>query len=225
MAANSSSKLTIEAYIKAGKKDISQKVDTMSVQVNPNSISRKFEVEFEKTEAIGDTSGGSKFKRIKDETVDFTLQFDGTGIVDSKNIDIAKQIQKLRNLIGYFGNAHETSYLKLTWGETLKNFTCRASGMTVNYKMFKPNGDPLRAEVTLSFKHYSSPAKRQQDQDKQSPDLTHVKEVRVGDSLPVMCREIYDSTSYYLQIAKINNLVNPRYLKPGQKLIFPPLKK
>jgi len=83
----------------------------------------------------------------------------------------------------------------------------------------------LRAEVTLSFKHYSSPAARKQNQDKQSPDLTHVKVVQFGDSLPIMCKEVYDSTEYYLQIAKINKLVNPRHLRLGQKLIFPPLKK
>jgi len=112
----SSSKLTIEAYAVAGKKDVSRKVGSMVVQVNPNSITRKFEVKFEDKQPIGDTSGSSTFKGIKDEAIDFVLQFDGTGIVDSKRTNIAKEIEYLRVLIGYVGSAHETSYLKLIWG-------------------------------------------------------------------------------------------------------------
>jgi len=57
-----------------------------------------------------------------------------------------------------------------------------------------------------------------------SPDLTHVVEVKEGDTLPLLCYRVYKDCSYYPQVAKANNLTDFRHLKPGTKLSFPPLR-
>jgi nucleoid-associated protein YgaU len=49
-------------------------------------------------------------------------------------------------------------------------------------------------------------------------------EVMEGDTLPSLCKKIYDNPNYYVEIAKINQLKSVRNLKVGQKLYFPPLK-
>ena len=69
------------------------------------------------------------------------------------------------------------------------------------------------------------PATKQKTQNKSSPDLTHVRTIRPGDSIPMLCEDIYGSPIYYLEVAKANNLANFRTLKAGQKIIFPPLDK
>ena len=43
-----------------------------------------------------------------------------------------------------------------------------------------------------------------------------------GDTLPLLCREIYGSASYYLRVAQVNRLDDFRNLTAGQELIFPP---
>ena len=50
-------------------------------------------------------------------------------------------------------------------------------------------------------------------------------EVKAGDNLPAMCRDIYGDASYYLQVAEINELTDFRNLSPGAKLLFPRLEK
>ena len=53
-----------------------------------------------------------------------------------------------------------------------------------------------------------------------SPDMSHIRTVGGRRSLPAMCFDIYGDTSYYLQIAEINEILNFRSLQPGQKILF-----
>jgi len=58
---------------------------------------------------------------------------------------------------------------------------------------------------------------------KSSPDLTHSRIVKNGDTLPLLSKEIYGSSSHYLWIAQQNQLDDFRNLTPGHRLFFPPL--
>jgi nucleoid-associated protein YgaU len=55
--------------------------------------------------------------------------------------------------------------------------------------------------------------------------MSHYYTIKQGSRLTDMCYEIYGSNKYYLEVAKINGLVNFNRLEPGQKLLFPPLGK
>jgi LysM repeat protein len=56
-----------------------------------------------------------------------------------------------------------------------------------------------------------------------SPDLSHKVMVKAGDTLPLLCYRIYRDSSWYRDVARINNLDDFRDLKPGTRLVFPPL--
>ena len=56
-----------------------------------------------------------------------------------------------------------------------------------------------------------------------SPDLSHMVQVRDGDTLPLLCHRIYNDCGRYLEVAKENKLANFRSLRPGTWLRFPPL--
>jgi nucleoid-associated protein YgaU len=58
-----------------------------------------------------------------------------------------------------------------------------------------------------------------------SPDLTHLRDVREGDTLPLLAQEIYGNPHLYLEVARVNRLVNFRRLRPASRLSFPPLDK
>jgi nucleoid-associated protein YgaU len=55
-----------------------------------------------------------------------------------------------------------------------------------------------------------------------SPDLSHMVEVRAGDTLPLLCHRIYNDSSYYPEVAKINKIINMQTLTPGNQTPFPP---
>ena len=61
--------------------------------------------------------------------------------------------------------------------------------------------------------------------DLKSPDLTHIRTVQSGDTLPLLAKAMYGSSRYYLVVAEANGLDDFRNLKPGTKLFFPPLEK
>jgi nucleoid-associated protein YgaU len=58
---------------------------------------------------------------------------------------------------------------------------------------------------------------------KSSPDLSHLVTVKAGDTLPLLCCNIYGSSVYYLEVARVNGLAHFRDLAPGMQLLFPPL--
>ena len=111
----------------------------------------------------------------------------------------------------------------LSWGKLL--FKCCLTNLSVNYKLFRPDGVPLRATARASFEEFREEEQRVREENNNSPDLTHIRTVRKGDTLPLMCHKIYGDSDLYLQIAEVNELTNFRNLETGQKIFFPPIKK
>ena len=86
-----------------------------------------------------------------------------------------------------------------------------------------PSGTPLRADAKVTFKEYLSPEAIKLLANKNSPDLTHIRTVKAGDHLPLMCYHIYGHSKHYVEVAAINNLTDFRALEPGTQIVFPPL--
>ena len=75
------------------------------------------------------------------------------------------------------------------------------------------------------FKGFVEDDLRAAKENNKSPDLTHFRIVKAGDTLPLMTYAIYGDSKYYLEVAKANNLINFRKLDAGQRIFFPPLQK
>ena len=109
------------------------------------------------------------------------------------------------------------------WGALL--FKGSLVDLSIEYRLFAPDGTPLRANAKLKIKGTVDDDLRVARENNQSPDLTHYRKVKAGETLPLMCHRIYGDPKYYLEIAKANNITQFRKLKPGQELFFPPLQK
>ena len=138
--------------------------------------------------------------------------------------DILAEIEKFKNVVlTYDGDIHEPRDVLLLWG-TL-SFLGKLTSLQFNHKLFQPNGTPIRIVATASFKETIDDALREALKKANSPDLTHIRKVAEGDTLSLMTYKIYGDASYYLEVARINKLVNFRNLKPGTELFFPPINK
>ncbi len=122
---------------------------------------------------------------------------------------------------GMNGKIHEPNYLVGEWGELI--FSCRLGTVDINYTSFDRDGTALRAELEASLIADQAVKKRMAIENKSSPDLTHSRIVKSGDTLPLLSKEIYGDSSYYLRVAQVNNLDNFRDLQAGQEIFFPPL--
>jgi hypothetical protein len=121
----------------------------------------------------------------------------------------------------YDGGNHEPSVVKLTWGALL--FYGRLKTMSVEFTVFEPGGDPLRARAKMSFAGFMSDREESLRAKRASPDLSHVVVVRKGDTLPLLCHRIYKDVSYYLDVARYNDLSEVGHLEPGTRISLPPL--
>ena len=94
--------------------------------------------------------------------------------------------------------------------------------LDIDYTLFSPNGQPLRALLKANFLHFAAADKLTLEARPKSADLTHVRHVGIGDTLPLMCYRIYGDSAFYIQVARVNNLTNFRNLEVNQMIMFPP---
>jgi nucleoid-associated protein YgaU len=212
-------KLLIQAY---DKPDYSgQSVGEFAAYVNPNEITLSYEMEYDSAQGSGTTNSRMNFKKVKPGDLSLTLFIDGTGANGNK-IDVQNKIEEFQTVTGYNGSIHRPNYLKVMWGK-LQVKRCILKSASITYKIFQPNGVPLRAVITANFTDNSDDQTRVAIAQDESPDLTHLRLIKAGDTLPALCYEIYGDPTYYLEVAQANRIDDFRNLTPGSKIFFPPL--
>jgi len=223
-------RLVIRAYEKADYPDKAL-TGTFEAYVNPSEITIAYEIEYDGGQGSGTTNSRMTFKKAKPGDMTLTFFLDGTGasgrpLVDSdgKPCSVQNKVEQFQTVTGYNGKIHRTSYLKIGWG-TLTIKRCVLKSASIAYKLFKPDGVPLRAVITAVFSDNSDDKTRVAMAQDESADLTHVRLVKAGDTLPSLCNEIYGDPGMYLRVARANGLDDFRHLVRGMRLRFPPLEK
>lgn len=214
-------RLIIKAYEKADYSGSA--IDQFEAFVNPNEITLSYEMEYDAAQGAGTTGSRMNFKKIKPGDLSLTFFIDGTG-ANARPIDTQEAVEKFQTVTGYNGNIHRPNYLKLVWG-TLQIKRCVLKSASIAYKLFKPDGVPLRAVISATFTDTTDDQTRVALAQDQSADLTHVRVVSAGDTLPGLCNQIYGEPLRYLQVAAANGLDDFRRLAVGTRLVFPPLDK
>jgi hypothetical protein len=225
------SKLTIRGYTSS---DHAEELGTFEVQYNPETLSLHHESVYQGQQAAGTTSDPNQWAFNKPARLAVNLIVDGTG-VGYLGVELLKHIPTVAERIQSFlsicrqvkGKSHEPAYLRLEWDKGVlgSDFFCRLESVDINYKTFDRDGSPLQAELAAVFVKRLEPKTEAKTVGRESPDLTHRRVVIAGDTLPLLCREIYGSAAYYLRVAQVNRLEDFRDLRPGQELIFPPFGK
>jgi len=202
-------------------------VPPFKAHVNPENYTQSVSLEFSELRHPGSSTAADKYIFTDAEMLHFDFLLDRTGALGNLAtgpVGVTPDIIHFKNLtVDYEGQIHRPRYLILVWGTLL--YKCQLKSLDVEYKMFSPQGLPLRAVLKASFKQYTEETKATALQNKSSPDLTHVRTVKEGDTLPLMTHRIYGDSKYYLEIARINGITNFRNLKPGKEILFPPLEK
>lgn len=220
-------KLKITAY----KDDrYSEKVGDgeFSTLLNPEKYTFSYKVEYTEAQGQGTSATQPKFVRTPPEDLELDFLFDRTGIIKGKSNTsgdgIIEDLEKFKKIVfDYSGDEHKPNYLLIGWGTLL--FKGTLVEMSIEFKLFGSDGTPLRAIAKGKFKGSVEDDLRVAKENNNSPDLTHVRIVKEGDTLPLMTNKIYGDSKYYLQVATANNISNFRKLTVGQKIMFPPIEK
>jgi len=235
-------KLTIVAYLDPGR---SQPFREIEAQFNPETLSGRHEVRFQTRHGIATSATAANFAYSPPQTLSVKLIFDGTqadawggrrlGALAAGRLQglgvptVGERIEEFLDACYRIKHpTHEPAYLKLTWGPGVfrgGSFDCRLESADIKYTLFERDGSPLRAELDAVFVADLDPFKKAAIERLSSPDLSHRRRVASGDTLPLLCLEIYGSAQYYLRVAEANGLDDFRVLEPGRELVFPPFER
>jgi len=231
--------LTISGHDKADANPDGKGKDEFVASVNPTSIKVSHKINYsekngEANPVNGDLQGQQSFKGVDGQRVSFELLLDATGVIPGVKTGgqaISDQVEAFKKTCYYYkGAAHQPPFVSIHWnGKSLflynnQAFLARLESFDVTYTMFTPKGEPVRAKLNASFVGTMEKDEEAKVKGNESPDLTHVVTVKQGDSLPLLCKEIYGDRQMYHEIARVNQLLSFRYLEPGMELIFPPIK-
>lgn len=207
--------------------------------INPTGYSVTYKTEFETPLLPGAAKTDAKYIASPSTDLQLEFLFDGTGVTETysgiklinkikgkafKKTSVKEQVDGFYKATGKVaGPIHKPYNVILNWGDF--EFKGVLAEFTVEYKLFDNEGQPLRAIGKAKFSESISPKLEAAEKKFESPDVTHKRIIQDGDTLPLMTERIYGDSKYYLEVAKINNLINFRQLTPGDQLYFPPLEK
>jgi nucleoid-associated protein YgaU len=108
-----------------------------------------------------------------------------------------------------------------SWGQL--TFTCVVTRTSQRYVMFRPDGTPVRARLTVSLSEYRNVTLEAKEIKRQTVDYTKVRVVAEGDTLALVAHREYADPTAWRAIAIRNNITDPRTLTVGTTLTIPRL--
>ncbi|NAS14305.1 LysM peptidoglycan-binding domain-containing protein [Flavobacteriaceae bacterium R33] len=227
MSFSMNEKMTVRSYSDPKFEQELKDVEPFVVHVNPENYTQSTQINFSDEQAQGTSGKQNNHNNTEPLKMTFDFLLDRTGALgnesDAEN-GVKEDIDHFRKVaLDMEGEIHKPRYLKLCWGALI--FKCQLEKLDIEYKLFNKEGKPLRATLKCEFREFKEDEQRVKEENKQSPDLSHVRIAEAGDSLPLMCFKIYGDSKYYLEVARANELTHFRTLKQGQRLLFPPLDK
>ncbi len=225
MALGKLEKLKIIAFKNADYSDSPDEQQTYTAMLNPETYILDYKVEYQDGQGQGTSSAQQRFTVAKPGEWSGEILLDSSGIIDGNPREsIEDDVTELRDLLlKYEGDIHEPKHFQVLWGSLL--FKGRCTGLNINFKLFNPDGKPIRAVCKVTFTGSVEDNLRTAEERRESPDMTHYRMIKAGDTLPMLCYSIYGNSGYYLQVALVNKLSSFRRLEPGTEIFFPPIEK
>lgn len=111
------------------------------------------------------------------------------------------------------------------WGSHRRvSFTGVAESVRQRFTLFSPEGVPLRATVTLVLREWR-PLEQQLDElNLSSPDRTHRHRLAEGQTLAQLAARYYQRAGQWREVARANQIEDPRRLTPGGVLGIPSIR-
>ncbi len=120
------------------------------VMINPENFERDFAFHYNKDKTKRNAPTVGKFASTDAEKYNFTLVFDGTGIVDPNRCDVQQELENFFAVVfTQTKKGYEPNFVELTYCDQI--FHCTATSIRVNYTLFNTDSSPLRAKITCSF--------------------------------------------------------------------------
>jgi nucleoid-associated protein YgaU len=196
----------------------------LDVQFNPQEYTINKGAQIAEIAVYGIDSPILQFIRGQNETLGLELFFDTTedGMGEGAR-DVTELTKPFYQLVKIQPKTHAPPRIRFTWGQGL-SFKAIVESVQQKFDLFNPNGVPLRATLTLSLREYKTLEEQLSELKPESSDHTKTYTVQRGDTLSRIAAREYGDPALWRPIADANpDLPNVRQLKPGARLVIPPL--
>ncbi len=228
-------KMQLQAYTDEAFSN--KKGEPFTVLINPESYSIKYRINHTQSTGQGTSHPRLVFNNIAAQDIHFDFVFDSSGVVVEPSLlqvgiinpfaqtaDIISQIETFKDLMFYYqSETHRPNFVVLKWGTLY--FKGYMTSMDINYKLFKPDGTPIRAIARVDFQGFVEEDLRVAKENSLSPDITHERLFKADDRFDLVVDRIYQDQKYYINVARANGLTGFRKIATGTKLFFPPVEK
>jgi LysM repeat protein len=130
-------------------------------------------------------------------------------------------VDAIRDLMRPDSREHAPPIVRFVWDEAV--FTGVLEKLDVNYVLFGRDGVPLRAQLDISLKEFRPAAQQVLDTPRSSPTVEKSYVVRRGDTLSSIAAAVYRRADAWRELARANDITDPRDLRPGRVLTVPRL--
>lgn len=122
------------------------------------------------------------------------------------------------------GNGSAPKFVTFSWG-SVKLPKAAPVSISINYSLFRPNGEPIRAMVDLELAQAEASTPPGQAQNPTTRGIAGLRshDVRDGDSLPSIAHAAYGDPTRWRAIAEANDIDDPLRLPRGRALTIPRL--
>ena len=199
--------------------DFNKDGSSYKVMLNPEKVTEDLTIEYKTKQGSGTSTAKVIFEKTPPPKLNFDFIIDTTGVVDSTRTDLLQEITDLKAVVyDYQSSTHSPNWVTAEWGTNTYNG--RLTSLKIEYNLFKVDGSPLRAKVSLAITVVPASTKSTTS----SPDMTHKKVVSVGNTLHKLTEDVYSDPAHLIKVAQVNKLDSIIHLQPGQQLTFPPIK-
>lgn len=139
----------------------------------------------------------------------------------TESAPVAARLEAISRLLNIDRDLHAPPPVRFNWGPL--EFVAVIEKLGRKVTMFRPDGAPARATLSLTFKEYRPLREQLQRPRRESADKTKRRLVVSGDSLWALAAREYQDAREWRRIAEANDLDDPRAIAPGDWLQLPPV--
>jgi LysM repeat protein len=161
-------------------------------------------------------------------TLEMELFFDtyerhrhGSRVLNQAGDDVRDLTGKIVALLDINPETHAPPVLLVTWASL--SFTCVLARVSQKFTMFREDGTPVRARLTVTFNEFTNADLESKEVNRQTADFTKMHVVKQGETLSGIAAKHYGNPQTWRPIAIKNGLDDPRGIFPGLGLRIPAL--
>ena len=196
----------------------------LDFQFNPKELQLAKQATWKREQAKGNKKASPpQFTGAQPAKLTLELFFDASEKQDSS---VVQNVEKLFSLTvpteaSMTAKKASPPWVVFKWGG-LTGFLAYVSQVQAKYTLFTSSGMPIRATCQVTLEELAGqPPKQNPTSGTLVPHRVH--QVVAGDSLPAIAYEEYGVPTLWRAIAVLNHIDDPVRLRPGHRLLLPPL--